>query len=546
LKKLAQMADSDLALGPTFSKTIRVWDRGLTLKAIEELVPEFEKLCDEQPGDKDTPGARTPGERLVSRVVKPRTKDNKTSFVTLIASDPATSGEVGQANIFISHSWKYDFKKLVGAIRDYEQKTDGKTNHYFLDYLAVNQWSPMSDLGQLQKTIEQADTTLLVLSPWNAPIPMQRCWCLFEIMKTLGCDTELVIAMPPQEHHEFIKSVKMGMVDSIITALSKIDSANSEASVKSDQDMIHAEMREMGGFNKVNRACLTALRNWVHGEVDDFLKEIEEEKVPDSDKERHNHECRLAFVELSNAMIAHAHGNVDKAQKNYERALPIIEKLYGPTNIGTLSLMVKLAAIHSSQNQPEKAEKELRRIRKVLGEEYTGETVETYSQCIYVLALTLLEQEKNLDECEKLLRPNIETRIKAFGEDSDNTLHSKGLLAACLSLSGKFDEAEKMFDDVIPKLSNISGERDGSVLTLGRMKIQHELRVYDSFDEPKKTKLQRIREDLDQVEKLTSERFGDGHQTEKVLLDKIRKDLDSRIAALSNPVRYQDPCCVLL
>jgi hypothetical protein len=45
--------------------------------------------------------------------------------------------------------------------------------------------------------------TVLVLQPWDAPLPLTRSWCLWEIYSTLAGNAELHIALSPAQHESF-------------------------------------------------------------------------------------------------------------------------------------------------------------------------------------------------------------------------------------------------------------------------------------------------------------------------------------------------------
>ena len=45
--------------------------------------------------------------------------------------------------------------------------------------------------------------TVLVLQPWDAPVPLTRSWCLWEIYCTLDGGAELHIALSPAQHEAF-------------------------------------------------------------------------------------------------------------------------------------------------------------------------------------------------------------------------------------------------------------------------------------------------------------------------------------------------------
>lgn len=45
--------------------------------------------------------------------------------------------------------------------------------------------------------------TALVLTPWHAPVPLRRAWCLWEIYSTLGKQAQLSVCLSDAETKDF-------------------------------------------------------------------------------------------------------------------------------------------------------------------------------------------------------------------------------------------------------------------------------------------------------------------------------------------------------
>lgn len=45
--------------------------------------------------------------------------------------------------------------------------------------------------------------TVLVLEPWQSPIPLTRAWCVWEIFSTIATGAQLSVAHSPAEHASF-------------------------------------------------------------------------------------------------------------------------------------------------------------------------------------------------------------------------------------------------------------------------------------------------------------------------------------------------------
>ena len=104
---------------------------------------------------------------------------------------------------------------------------------------------------------------LLVLSPWDDPKPIKRCWCLFEIFNSLEeSEVKFSINLPRAE----VAELKSGIIKDagcVIQALSDIQAEKAEAKSESDKEMIFDVIKKSsGGFPYVNKQVKTGLRSW--------------------------------------------------------------------------------------------------------------------------------------------------------------------------------------------------------------------------------------------------------------------------------------------
>ena len=93
---------------------------------------------------------------------------------------------------------------------------------------------------------------LLVLSPWDDPKPIKRCWCLFEIFNSLEeSEVKFSINLPRAE----VAELKSGIIKDagcVIQALSDIQAEKAEAKSELDKEMIFDVIKGeyMGGAAK--------------------------------------------------------------------------------------------------------------------------------------------------------------------------------------------------------------------------------------------------------------------------------------------------------
>jgi len=280
-----------------------VVDRGISLKGLRTILQEYLKNEDGFEAFKANhpevgQHIRCPGENLTHMLVKPETRICE-CYIELLygifkrsAKNAETEEKVkfikkesdetlGKVNVFVSHTWAYNFKTLVDSVQQWEnnwEKANGKkheTFYYFVDYFAVNQHNQEGDLLKLHEAVQNSKVTCLVLNPWDEPIPLYRCWCIYEIAKTeLFPSTRLNVAFPPDEVKRFKKLFfdETGMnVREIPRVIENVDSQRAKASWPPDEKKIKEDIRNnLGGFQRVNELCIRNLRKGLIEQACEF------------------------------------------------------------------------------------------------------------------------------------------------------------------------------------------------------------------------------------------------------------------------------------
>ena len=140
------------------------------------------------------------GVGLKDNLTQPWTKSKRCSFAELYTNRlGVTSNQpvTGPIRFFVSHAWAYKFEHLVQAIDRYEKGNRSRAGaFYFIDYFAINQWKPVDELDSLGFLIQLSEAVVLVMSPLEKPIPMSRCWCLYELHTALKLDIPIHVTVP--------------------------------------------------------------------------------------------------------------------------------------------------------------------------------------------------------------------------------------------------------------------------------------------------------------------------------------------------------------
>jgi hypothetical protein len=128
-------------------------------------------------------------EKLCEAVIKPATLTQRCAFLATLRGRTDSSGKpsIGRATVFVSHAWRYRVSDVIDTMLDFAS-ADPDTDHYFwFDVFVNNQHAEGLNhpfewwCSTFKDDIAAIGTVLLVMTPWDAPIPLTRAWCLWEI-----------------------------------------------------------------------------------------------------------------------------------------------------------------------------------------------------------------------------------------------------------------------------------------------------------------------------------------------------------------------------
>ena len=155
-------------------------------------------------------------------------------------------------------------------------------------------------------SIKNIGKVLLILSPWDDPIPIKRAWCLYEIFQALEENSVEFTIDLPQSQVEELKAAVTEDSDCVIQALSDIQAENAEAAVNSDREMIFKVIQESdGGFSHVNQNVKRGLRSWYINQLQLLAKQD-----PYNDR-----------FHIHTAIVMHEFGFLDDSLKYYTDVL---------------------------------------------------------------------------------------------------------------------------------------------------------------------------------------------------------------------------------
>jgi len=458
-------------------KKMDITDRGISLKGLKTILEEykrneesFKKFIKEN--DDLEKYCRCPGERLTHMLVKPETRESD-SYIEMLYGiynrecDLCETDEevvevskeldetLGAVNVFVSHAWQYEFEMLVESIEAWEsnwEKQNGekpKTFFYFLDYFAVNQHDMSTDLGKLEDVIKHSKVTCLVLSPWNRPIPFERCWCIYEIAKTsLFPSTQLNVTCPPQEVKRFKKNFfDSKKVHEISRKLENLDSAKAEASYPPDKEMIVKDIEEnFGGFQEVNKLCIRNLRKSLINTSCEFANDEARGEFTKKDSNMVTFQKALWLLKNVGTFLRQQ-GQFEKSVKYLMVAKQMVETRYCKWKAEECDDKEEerplVPSVTYSWGALQKGVQ-----NEIINEIQRKDILELYLGLLNSLANALTDV-KQFEEAEEIYRNTLKWRQELLTSDNKGTKMTQFNLGVCLIHQQKFSEAEELLNGTL-------------------------------------------------------------------------------------------------
>jgi hypothetical protein len=201
---------------------------------------------------------------VCDKFIKPVTKSSQSSYCEYLRV--LEHEAVGEATVFISHAWQYKFLEVVDSL-----------THHFLHQLEVVLWFDLFSNNQhkaidldfsywattFQSAIQTFGHTVMVLAPWDHPLPLTRAWCLWELYCTAQTQSKFEVAMTDSAQINFINDVLANSARPIGRMLSQIDVKKSICFKPEDRDLIFHAIKSSVGFSELNRMVFEKLRDWV-------------------------------------------------------------------------------------------------------------------------------------------------------------------------------------------------------------------------------------------------------------------------------------------
>lgn len=424
-------ADLDVSRSTRASKTSGIFDNlskldvvGVSIEFIRKFMLDHENM---------THFSTFTTSDACSNIIIPACTPTKCAYIDLFAGKCDENGKpfLSKASVFVSHAWKY---KLVEPVDVMEQYAEEVPDAYFWFDLFQNNQINAPNLPYdwwkttFMETISSIGTVLLVLSPWNDPIPITRAWCLWEIMCALGQPSvEFFVLLPHNQADELMAGV-VKSPRSIVQALADIQSEKADAYRQHDKEMIFQTIEETVGFAFVNQKVKDQLRDWYV----DTLKAIADSAMEGDTLADARELSSIAFV-------LNAFGLSDDALAYNLRDLAITIDIRGPNHPDTAVSYNNIGAVYDNKGEYDKAieyhSKALKIRVDILGE-HNKDTANSYNN----LGAAYMSKG-DYDTAVDFYQKDLTITLEVEGPNHPDTATAYNNIGLALRKRGNFDKA---------------------------------------------------------------------------------------------------------
>ena len=358
------------------------------------------------------------------------------SMCAALAADPATAQYIGKPSVFLSHAWLYKTVNVVEGLKGLEatRSEDEPERFFWFDCFSIDEHATQS-LPQewwgttFKEAIEMMGHTIMLLSPWNAPQPLTRAWCLWELYCTVECGSEFSVCLGPAEEQavEEVLAERDGC-NVVLQAFSSIDVAKSEAGDPRDLEMILANARTVrGGLTGLNVLAVSELRQAVSAMA---LRAVERKL-----------EHAQTYADTHVAGLLTTDAGIVARQESVRRLLEMkatvaaLMKEFGNSAAAETILRENLSAFLG-----------------MLGQDHLM-TLTTLSN----LGLVLQNQDE-LDEAAAMFETAYHGFCRTYGENHVRTMRQMSTLAMAWNDQGKIQEAASLMQHAFEQLQTVQSD----------------------------------------------------------------------------------------
>jgi tetratricopeptide (TPR) repeat protein len=379
--------------------------------------------------------------------VKLKTLAIKDSYCNMLAAENYAT--VAKATVFISHAWGSVFLEVVDALRNHF--CDEPDVVVWFDLFSNSQHDTMTKpfewwSGTFKSAIEELGRVVMVMAPWNQPLPLTRAWCLFELYCIAARSSSVTpgkfeVAMSGSEKIRFLDAILTNTLIELGTIF-RIDCETSTCFKEDDRISIFAAVQASVGFASINKMVLEQLRKWIVHSVQEHLR-----TMPDEDQIPYKHVLGVIhyfqgnYSEAEQILVSNIDATKARAQGNDH-----------PDNLAALS---ELGRLYKSQGKYDAAGVFFNLVIAHT-KDFTDDNPAKLTAMNNLAQLYISLNQ--LDAAEKLIVQCVEQRSSSLGEDHRDTLTSMSDLAQLRKRQQKYADAENLLKFCLDKRRSVLGD----------------------------------------------------------------------------------------
>jgi hypothetical protein len=298
---------------------------------------------------------------VINTIIKPETASDQCSLAELYRQGRDESGRrlIGLASIFVAYAGAYRFTELCEAILAHldhlqpqaEEGSDGaavdagadagedkepeEPLYVFIDAFSMDQHSSgANDLHSAMvyaNAIGTMDELVVFLGKWAEPRPLERSWCLWELLTAELQGVPLKFMMTDSQRAEFAAALLQdfgAMQDTLLA----VDVSRAGTGEPPQHSMLHDAIKKTVGYTQMNGILTARLRAWLLDEARTSLAGL-------SDGDYSTSSLPVSVARLLSDM-----GDYNEALLLFRGISQAMTQQYGDEDARTLDAMSDLAA----------------------------------------------------------------------------------------------------------------------------------------------------------------------------------------------------------
>jgi len=277
-------------------------------------------------------------EQVSTEILSKITDMERTSLVEILRKDPGKKVDVGEAEWFISHAWKYNFLELVEIVENFfkEEVRDGKGDPIvWFDLFCNSQYEAPKPYewwkNEYQKHIGAIGQVLIIASEYTEadgheignsiksaasssfnwkPYCFSRSWCVYEFAIAIQVNCRRIeIAISTEDQNRLDSVIREASVVPFFESLRRLlNFRTCQAFNELDLNRINRYITENIGFEKLEYIIYTRVMKVLLMKMGLYTSKTATELIPESEEgQALEYILELCFDEATNAVSSGKH-----------------------------------------------------------------------------------------------------------------------------------------------------------------------------------------------------------------------------------------------